>query len=152
MAILDVGYADTSSFPQSFHTSPGVLLLVLDQSETFPHNFAGVLIAPLPHEALHKLSLMLCKNDVARRHARCLEIALNWHIMPWTRATQSASDLPAIQFLDVIYISAYQAVSPQRTISGIGFGGNCASFRKISTGIRSLCSSSSPTRGAICNQ
>ena len=67
-AVLDISNTDTRGFPQSFDARPGVLLLVLDEAETFPHHFASVLIAPFSDESLDKLSLMLCKNDVARRH------------------------------------------------------------------------------------
>ena len=82
MAALDIRYTDTRRFPQRFEARLGVLLLVFDQAEPFPHHFACILIAPLSDESLDKLSLTSCKNDVARRHSPVPRDCTYWHTMP----------------------------------------------------------------------
>jgi len=52
MAALNIRYTDTRRFSQRFEARLGVLLLVHDQPEPFPHHFACVLVASLSDESL----------------------------------------------------------------------------------------------------
>ncbi len=128
--VFDIRNADTRSFPQSLHTRPDVLLLILDQAQTLPHHFAGILITPLSHEPLDKLSLVICEYHVPRRHGCHLAITL---IGILCHSPDHSILRPAIHFIEREHragISVYQAFSPQRTIFVTWFGGNLRKSRR----------------------